>query len=173
MFDQKKVLDIDPQLLPGQLPAVKIAVRNDRRKRALSATVLYWPASPTAEETARVKRDLSRQKYSRETETLDENLDSCATLIQISSSEARTQNTACSSDNITSNHVLCSIGIVIRTFLKLNVFGVEKRSRLPTGSMPCKHPILEVNVSEIAYINHLGGIRYKIGRQLAAGWTGG
>jgi hypothetical protein len=26
------------QLLPGQLPAVKIAVRNNRRKRALSAT---------------------------------------------------------------------------------------------------------------------------------------
>jgi hypothetical protein len=32
------------KLLPGQLPAVKITVRNNRRKRTLSATVLYWPA---------------------------------------------------------------------------------------------------------------------------------
>jgi hypothetical protein len=31
-------------LLPGQLPAVKITVRNNGRERAVSATVLYWPA---------------------------------------------------------------------------------------------------------------------------------
>jgi hypothetical protein len=75
------------QLLPGQLAAVKSAVRNNRRKRALSDTVLYWPASLTADETARVKRDVaSRSETFRDKNILARPrlstriLDSCATL---------------------------------------------------------------------------------------------
>jgi hypothetical protein len=60
-------------MAPGQQPAVKIAVRNNHRTRALSGTVLYWRASLSAEETARVKRDLARENQSRDTETLDQN----------------------------------------------------------------------------------------------------
>jgi hypothetical protein len=77
------------QLLPGQLPGVKIAVRNNRRKRALSATVLYWPASPTADESARVKRDVaSRSETFRDKNILARPTLStrilawCATLLQ-------------------------------------------------------------------------------------------
>jgi hypothetical protein len=76
------------QLLPGQLPAVKIAVRNNRRKRAVSATVWYRPASPTAEETARVKRHVAspsesfRDKNILARPTVSTRiLDSCATLL--------------------------------------------------------------------------------------------
>jgi hypothetical protein len=56
---------------PGQGQTAKIAARKNSRTRALTATVLYWQTSLCADETARVKRDLSRQKHSRETETLD------------------------------------------------------------------------------------------------------
>jgi hypothetical protein len=76
------------QLPPGQQPAVEIAVRNKRRKRALSATILYSAASPTAEQPARAKRDVT----SRSETFRDKNifarprlstriLDSCTTLI--------------------------------------------------------------------------------------------
>jgi hypothetical protein len=41
--------------------------------RALSTTVLHWRTSPHADETARVKRDVARQKHSHETECLGEN----------------------------------------------------------------------------------------------------
>jgi hypothetical protein len=50
-----------------------IAVRYDRSTRVLSATVLYWQASSSADERARMKRDLSRQQNSRETGPLDDN----------------------------------------------------------------------------------------------------
>jgi hypothetical protein len=61
------------QLPPGQPQTVKIAVLNSPRMRALSSTVFCWRTSPNANETARVKRDLSRQTNSRETESLCEN----------------------------------------------------------------------------------------------------
>jgi hypothetical protein len=45
---------------------------DNRRMRAPSATVLHWRTSPHAGQTARVKRDVAGQKYSRETECLGE-----------------------------------------------------------------------------------------------------
>jgi hypothetical protein len=75
-------------LLPRQLPAVKIAVVNNLRKRALCATVLYWPASPTADRTARVKRDVATRSETFRVKTIlarprlsTRILDSCATLV--------------------------------------------------------------------------------------------
>jgi hypothetical protein len=47
------------QLPPGQPPAVRIAVLNNRRRRALFSAVLYWPTSPSSVETALQKPDLS------------------------------------------------------------------------------------------------------------------
>jgi hypothetical protein len=55
------------QLPPRSRQAVKDAVLNNRRLCALSATVVYWWTSRGADDTARVKRDLSRLKVSRET----------------------------------------------------------------------------------------------------------
>jgi hypothetical protein len=60
------------QLPPRLRQALKNAVPNNRRLRAHSVLVLYWWTSPGADETARVMRDLSRQKHSREIESLDE-----------------------------------------------------------------------------------------------------
>jgi hypothetical protein len=61
------------QLPPGYPQAVKIAVLSSHRVRALSATVACWRTSPSANGTARVKRDPSRHKNSHETEGLGAN----------------------------------------------------------------------------------------------------
>jgi hypothetical protein len=50
---------------PGQPPAVKIVVPNNRRMRALSTTVLHCRTSPHADETARVKRDEARRSETK------------------------------------------------------------------------------------------------------------
>jgi hypothetical protein len=54
------------QLPPGQPQGVKIGLRNNRRKRAPSGILLYWLGSPSADGTARVMRDLPREKDLRD-----------------------------------------------------------------------------------------------------------
>jgi hypothetical protein len=63
------------QLPPRSRQAVKVAVLNNRRLRALSATVVYWWTSPGADETdcSSEARPFETKKNSRETESLDEN----------------------------------------------------------------------------------------------------
>jgi hypothetical protein len=60
--------------------------------------------------------------------------------------------------------------MVVRTFQKLNVFGVENRLRLSTGSMPCKRRIIAVNVFQAAYKSRYLKRQWIKDRLAACGW---
>jgi hypothetical protein len=64
------------QLPAGQPQAVKIAVQNNRRTRALSATAFYSRAALRADETARVKRGVARRTRPFDTKIFSRDRDS-------------------------------------------------------------------------------------------------